>query len=243
MEWTTSSSQSEGDETIYRYSTVPSNDLQTIALSEMLPMSFSYTDLNLSAFFPGPPSGGVNGAPLPTRGSRVRNVDMWSPATGMENDIQTSTGPIVHSPVTDTTIQMLQPYPSSGHPQDHTPPRSRHLYNGSGSSNVAMQVRAYPNTIPMGYPSLSDNDSLHLPHNTTGMPGQTTGSQNNPPLLCEWKDCSPAPYFNRVAELMRHIKSIHVSPDAHSCPVENCGKRFGRRDQLQLHTRRSHKLG
>lgn len=72
-------------------------------------------------------------------------------------------------------------------------------------------------------------------------PNQQIPSSSSPPMdsttskKCEWKGCTFLRPFRRDAELMRHIKTVHVSRDAYKCPV--CGKAFGRKDKMEDHRR------
>lgn len=63
-------------------------------------------------------------------------------------------------------------------------------------------------------------------------PAESTASKK-----CEWKGCTFPRPFRRDAELMRHIKTVHVARDAYKCPV--CGRGFGRKDRMEDH-RRTH---
>lgn len=65
-------------------------------------------------------------------------------------------------------------------------------------------------------------------------------SRDSPGLQCRWENCTSKNCFRREADLMRHIKTIHVSPRAHECPVSNCGRCFGRKDHLGQHKKRRH---
>ncbi|GKZ95336.1 hypothetical protein AnigIFM59636_009075 [Aspergillus niger] len=65
-------------------------------------------------------------------------------------------------------------------------------------------------------------------------------SDHSPPTFeCNWLGCSSSTRFSTVGDLVRHLKSIHISPDAYSCPV--CGKTSGRKDHLRDHRRRRHR--
>ncbi|KAL5358362.1 hypothetical protein BJX96DRAFT_173366 [Aspergillus floccosus] len=59
-------------------------------------------------------------------------------------------------------------------------------------------------------------------------------------LMCEWKDCNQKRAFRRDAELMRHIMTIHVRPNAYGCPVEGCSRVFNRKDNLKVHLEKKH---
>lgn len=76
---------------------------------------------------------------------------------------------------------------------------------------------------------MSDRNDIS-PLSPLSQPEKATAS-----MKCEWKGCTFPRPFRRYADLMRHIKTIHVSPDAYKCSV--CGKGFGRKDKLEVHHR------
>ncbi|KAF9885311.1 hypothetical protein FE257_013028 [Aspergillus nanangensis] len=43
-----------------------------------------------------------------------------------------------------------------------------------------------------------------------------------PNLQCKWQGCRSSTRFNRVNDLIRHIKTIHISPSAYPCLEDNC---------------------
>ncbi|KAL4875417.1 hypothetical protein BJY04DRAFT_202167 [Aspergillus karnatakaensis] len=57
---------------------------------------------------------------------------------------------------------------------------------------------------------------------------------------CQWKGCHSTTIFHREADIMRHIRSIHLAPDAYPCLENGCKRSFGRKDYLQEHVRRCH---
>ncbi|KAL2801974.1 hypothetical protein BJX63DRAFT_139377 [Aspergillus granulosus] len=64
--------------------------------------------------------------------------------------------------------------------------------------------------------------------------------QSHPGLQCRWEDCSSSTTFRREADLLRHLKTVHVSPKAFPCPELGCNKAFGRTDHLRAHRRNCH---
>ncbi|OJI99705.1 hypothetical protein ASPVEDRAFT_70037 [Aspergillus versicolor CBS 583.65] len=69
---------------------------------------------------------------------------------------------------------------------------------------------------------------------------QTLSPSDSPRLQCRWEDCTRKTCFRREADLMRHIRTVHVSPNAYVCPERNCGRPFGRKDHLGQHRKRRH---
>lgn len=67
-------------------------------------------------------------------------------------------------------------------------------------------------------------------------------ASSSPSFRCKWEGCTSTRHFSRVGDLIRHIKSIHITPKAYPCRVQNCEKAFGRADHLQEHTRHRHQI-
>ncbi|KAL4928161.1 uncharacterized protein BDV17DRAFT_264918 [Aspergillus undulatus] len=59
-------------------------------------------------------------------------------------------------------------------------------------------------------------------------------------FVCKWEGCNPPSCFKRPGDLIRHLRTVHVSPDAFPCPVKGCDKVFGRKDHLKEHCKRRH---
>ncbi|KAL2843460.1 hypothetical protein BJX68DRAFT_155602 [Aspergillus pseudodeflectus] len=57
---------------------------------------------------------------------------------------------------------------------------------------------------------------------------------------CRWIGCRSVTIFCRESELMRHLKTVHISPKAYPCTQPQCGMAFGRRDHLKAHQRNRH---
>ncbi|KAL2785417.1 hypothetical protein BJX66DRAFT_314935 [Aspergillus keveii] len=60
------------------------------------------------------------------------------------------------------------------------------------------------------------------------------------PQQCQWKNCSSSTVFQREGDLIRHLKTIHISPNAFPCPEPECPRAFGRNDHLKNHMRTMH---
>lgn len=57
---------------------------------------------------------------------------------------------------------------------------------------------------------------------------------------CKWEGCQYPRPFGRDADLVRHLKSVHINPGAYICPDLGCGKPFSRKDNLDAHRQRVH---
>lgn len=87
-------------------------------------------------------------------------------------------------------------------------------------------------------------DTASFPQGMRGtvQAGESLGGNMEGPrgLRCRWENCTSRTSFKREADLIRHIKHTHISPNAHVCPERNCGRPFGRKDHLQAHMMRRH---
>ncbi|KAF7175053.1 hypothetical protein CNMCM7691_005521 [Aspergillus felis] len=57
---------------------------------------------------------------------------------------------------------------------------------------------------------------------------------------CEWKGCKYKRSFNRKEDLLRHVRTVHIFPGLHICPIKGCYKRCNREDNLKEHINRCH---
>ncbi|GJP92146.1 alpha/beta hydrolase family protein [Aspergillus niger] len=85
----------------------------------------------------------------------------------------------------------------------------------------------------------ADTNPTWVAPNSATSRRQHPASESPPAFECKWRGCSSSTRFSTEGDLVRHLKSIHISPDAYSCSV--CGKTFGRRDHLRDHQRRRHR--
>ena len=66
--------------------------------------------------------------------------------------------------------------------------------------------------------------------------------QSTAPLQCKWEGCRYPGGFQRVYELIRHIRNLHIMPLAYPCPVPDCDKICNREDNLLQHMRTRHRF-
>ncbi|KAL2834094.1 hypothetical protein BJY01DRAFT_253201 [Aspergillus pseudoustus] len=59
-------------------------------------------------------------------------------------------------------------------------------------------------------------------------------------FYCKWEGCQCPIAFKRLPDIIRHIREIHLVPDAYRCPVDGCGRTFKRSDRLRQHERTHH---
>jgi hypothetical protein len=108
-------------------------------------------------------------------------------------------------------------------------------------SGTGFQMRD-PNYTPAANASTIDPLARQRPNHYAA---PRTPQLNHHPtsFQCKWQGCRSSRHFRREADLIRHIRTIHISPYAHPCYVEGCDRSFGRKDHLQEHLRRCHHLG
>ncbi|KAL3481546.1 hypothetical protein BJX99DRAFT_148701 [Aspergillus californicus] len=91
---------------------------------------------------------------------------------------------------------------------------------------------ATPLALPLQEPDL-------LPYSPPAGQAPSPSMQNlpnhNPVYQCKWLGCRSTTSFRREIDLMRHLKTVHVSPKAYPCTELNCPMGFGRKDHLKAH--------
>ncbi|KAB8252807.1 hypothetical protein BDV35DRAFT_386853 [Aspergillus flavus] len=63
-----------------------------------------------------------------------------------------------------------------------------------------------------------------------------------PILRCRWEGCTSRRHFNREADLVRHIKTLHIAPRSYKCVVGDCSKTYNRGDNLKEHMLKVHRI-
>lgn len=127
------------------------------------------------------------------------------------------------------------------------------------TNRIAAEFSDNIRPLVLGNPAAPRTDlppNMRLYNERNPIPATASGGQggidlamvqrNQPPdsvLKCEWKGCKSKRSFGRRAELERHVKSIHISPDAYQCPVIGCEKSFGRKDRMESHKRQHEDTG
>ncbi|KAL2840137.1 hypothetical protein BJX68DRAFT_190066 [Aspergillus pseudodeflectus] len=114
--------------------------------------------------------------------------------------------------------QIQQPYPRSANvfSSPHQNPGSLHEVHVGLEQHLAFGHSSFePNNSPASRP-----------------PGES--------YTCKWEGCISTIVFRREADLIRHLRTIHISPNQYPCTEPNCNWTFGRRDHLLHHVRRRH---
>jgi hypothetical protein len=98
-----------------------------------------------------------------------------------------------------------------------------------------------------GHPTLAPTTSHGSPtspsRSTIPSPAPSSTSHGTfLPQQCKWEDCGSSTIFQREGDLIRHLKTIHISPNAYPCPEPECPRAFGRNDHLKNHLKTIHRF-
>ncbi|KAE8322524.1 hypothetical protein BDV39DRAFT_209665 [Aspergillus sergii] len=162
------------------------------------------------------------------------------PATQGEPEV----GLDMHLPTTSQLSEVV------GGPRNHTAIRNHNCVNFGLSStrwntvfedNAALDQhghRAGSPTVAATIPPVQSQRRIGQHDVLTNV----NQSENNarPILRCRWEGCTSRRHFNREADLMRHIKTLHIAPRSYKCVMENCSKAYNRGDNLKEHMLRVH---
>ncbi|PWY69658.1 hypothetical protein BO94DRAFT_628485 [Aspergillus sclerotioniger CBS 115572] len=124
----------------------------------------------------------------------------------------------------------LTGYIRNGNDEQIGVPSSRHLSGGRHGS--------HPHRTSMNGVARGSLDTRYRVQRA--QPYATNCRTSN--LICEWNGCTYAHPFNRAADLIRHVRNIHVSPDSFPCWVPGCDRSFNRSDNLMEHLSRVHQV-
>jgi hypothetical protein len=113
-------------------------------------------------------------------------------------------------------------------------------------SSLPLQM-ALDSSLQKGLSTL--DDSRVKPNSSNGLtPREPRGSQ--PELSnkstpesswqCKWEGCTYAGSFGRESDLLRHLRTKHISPGMHRCPWAKCPRVFNRKDKMREHVRQAH---
>ncbi|BCS18262.1 C2H2-type zinc finger protein [Aspergillus puulaauensis] len=115
------------------------------------------------------------------------------------------------------------------------------LYTDSSSfspeSSLLLRQGETPSTV------VEDNRLFEPQRSTRSITRTNSHSSNSTPsssrlYKCEWRDCHTPGHFHRELDLVRHLRTVHISPDKYPC--DGCDKTFGRKDHLNGHRKKHH---
>ncbi|RAK97360.1 uncharacterized protein BO80DRAFT_194329 [Aspergillus ibericus CBS 121593] len=123
-----------------------------------------------------------------------------------------------------------QSYPTDGIHEEIATAHNRHPSEG--------HHRHHPYRVYLDNYAENTSDAISREHTSTSH----TANRRASTLTCGWNGCTYIRPFNRPADLLRHIKNIHVSPQSYPCWVPGCHRIFNRKDNLVEHLCRFHHL-
>ncbi|KAE8311091.1 hypothetical protein BDV41DRAFT_542968 [Aspergillus transmontanensis] len=101
--------------------------------------------------------------------------------------------------------------------------------------NLVRNLMVAPTIPPVQFQSRVGQHNVHTNVNQSAKDAR-------PILRCKWEGCTSRRHFNREADLVRHIKTIHISPRSYKCAIENCSKTYNRGDNLKEHMLKVHQI-
>ena len=135
-----------------------------------------------------------------------------------------------------------------------TSPLQFNLYGGyTGTHDTIIQQDV--NRSTKDQPDRSDQMTADINvvlngHSTVSEPDPKIGpatepaAQPAPPRFsktCKWEGCQYPHPFGREADLVRHLKTVHINPGAYICSELGCGRPCSRKDNLEAHRQRVHR--
>ncbi|KAK6837542.1 hypothetical protein RU639_001425 [Aspergillus parasiticus] len=104
----------------------------------------------------------------------------------------------------------------------------------SSSGHLPRNTPLTPHTLPVEPQSMEAQQEIRASNHQEGRKNQ------QPAQRCRWEGYTSTKWFNREAELLRHVKTIHIAPRSYRCSVDGCFKSFNRSDNLKDHKLRVH---
>ncbi|OJJ01299.1 hypothetical protein ASPVEDRAFT_82824 [Aspergillus versicolor CBS 583.65] len=137
-------------------------------------------------------------------------------------------------PVIDLTESTPEPYQSPSSLYQGRPYTDSASYSPSETSHLFYQGET-PSTMAEGSPGPQQSTAC-LADTNRHLLSRTPCPRRL--YKCEWRDCHTPGQFHRELDLVRHIRTVHISPDKYRC--DSCGKAFGRKDHLNGHRKKRH---
>ena len=170
---------------------------------------------------------------VPSAGS----VDL---STGSQRVTSGPFGPPLTAPTYANNLYYYYPVIGNGDAitDDTNPPSNAVQHVNSNERYISQPTAPHaefsPVTLPGGndgiLPPISESENLEC------------GNQSAPTVgkICRWEGCQYTGSFGRGADLLRHVRTAHISPRSFVCSVSGCRKSCSRKDNLEAHYRRVH---
>jgi hypothetical protein len=176
--------------------------------------------------------------------SAVTNLPEEESFLANNNSELSCTQPSGHDMLSDPTYVG---YPSSW--LARFPAESPHHNNACGGYLTILRQHAAnsPNSPLYISPQIASNTKNEESiQQTVSKPERDPNTATRPPTTsrfskpCKWEGCKNTHPFSREADLLRHVKSVHISPGSYTCSEPRCRKSCSRKDNLAAHRQRIH---
>ncbi|KAB8217993.1 hypothetical protein BDV33DRAFT_131518 [Aspergillus novoparasiticus] len=98
-----------------------------------------------------------------------------------------------------------------------------------------------PSNPPLTLPTLLvEPQSMGVQQETSANNNRESRRKQQLAQRCRWEGCTSTRCFNREADLLRHVRYIHIAPRSYQCDVDGCFRSFNRGDNLKDHKLRVH---
>ncbi|RMZ39659.1 hypothetical protein AFCA_002547 [Aspergillus flavus] len=119
-----------------------------------------------------------------------------------------------------------------------------HMPTGFQSDRIATAGYSnghLPSNTPLTLPTLPiEPQSMRVQQETRTNNNRESRRNQQLAQRCRWEGCTSTRCFNREADLLRHVRYIHIAPQSYQCDVNGCFKSFNRGDNLKDHKLRVH---
>ncbi|PIG81888.1 hypothetical protein AARAC_003716 [Aspergillus arachidicola] len=119
-----------------------------------------------------------------------------------------------------------------------------HMPTSHHSDQIATAGSPYghlPSNATLTTPTLPvEAQSMKTRQETRANNNKESGKNQRLAQRCKWEGCTVMKCFNREADLLRHVRTIHIAPRSYRCNVDGCFKCFNRGDNLKEHMLKVH---
>jgi uncharacterized Zn-finger protein len=176
------------------------------------------------------------------------NIDVPSLANSVDLSMapqRVTSGP-PRPPLTAPTYSNNPYYPVIDNGFMNLPSNAEQHFNSNGRY-LSQQMVSHTEFNPAGH--YDDANWTAPTFGNDGVPQRISESENpecgnqyapTSAKICKWDGCKYTGSFGREADLLRHVRTAHISPRSFVCSVSGCRKSCSRKDNLEAHHRRVH---
>ncbi|KAE8306933.1 hypothetical protein BDV41DRAFT_585101 [Aspergillus transmontanensis] len=169
----------------------------------------------------------VNMEPLPPNSAVISGSPSYYPPWQL--DVSLHDGSIVPRPIVNYDLEMRTNL--------HTPTS----YHSDQIATAEYPYGHLSSTTPLTLYTLPvEPQSMEAQQETRASNHQEGRRNHRLAQRCRWEGCTSTRCFNREADLVRHVRTIHIAPQSYRCDVDGCFKLFNRGDNLNDHKLRVH---